>query len=109
MTSKTNMLFQQESRSYAVELATSLGKRIGKLKIDFFEDHFSGILSLMKADNPIHGQRLEDGTCILNGTIRTMMNTYPFEGEGFIQPERIELLLHCAGVNLPLLGIKEKE
>ncbi len=40
MTSKTNTLSQQESRSYAVELATSLGKRIGKLKIEFFEDHF---------------------------------------------------------------------
>ena len=45
----------------------------------------------------------------MDGSIRTRMNTYPFAAEGLMLPERIELLLRCAGFSLPLCGTRKEE
>lgn len=98
-----------EARTYDIELSTLLGKRAGSLGLRISGAQFSGILRLMKAETPVHGHLLEDGMCRVSGSIRIRMNTYPFEGEGMLLPERIELLLRCAGLSLPLRGSRKEE
>lgn len=96
-------------RIYAVELSTLLGKRMGNLTLNFFGDRFDGVLSLMKAENPVYGHMLDANRCQLTGSIRTRMNSYPFEAEGTLMPEKLDLTLHCAAFNLPLHGNRKEE
>ena len=109
MASASKTLPAPESRTYDIELSTLLGKRIGSLGLQISGKQFSGILHLMKAENPVHGHLLEGGMCRIIGSIRTRMNTYPFEGEGLLLPESIELLLRCAGLSLPLRGSRKEK
>ena len=98
-----------EERVYDVELITLLGKRIGTLGLKIAGGQFSGLLWLMKAENQMQGSIAPDGHCCLRGSIRTRMATYSVEGEGLLLPERMELLLRCAGVSLPLRGTRKEE
>ena len=109
MANESKALPKPETRVYAVELSTLLGKRTGSLNLQFSGERFSGVLSLMKAENPVHGLVSREGLCGMNGSIRTRMNTYPFTAEGLMLPERVELLLRCAGVSLPLCGTRKEE
>lgn len=104
MANTAKALPEPEMRIYDVELSTLLGKRTGSLKLQF-----SGVLSLMRAENPVHGQVSREGLCSMDGSIRTRMNTYPFAAEGLMLTERIELLLRCAGFSLPLCGTRKEE
>ncbi len=98
-----------ETRMYRVELRTMLGQRVGSLMLHMSSGSFLGILSLMRSDNPVRGQVSADGRCTLSGSIRTRVSTYPMTGEGLLFPERLELLLHCAGIYLPLQGKRREE
>ena len=109
MANTAKALPEPEMRIYDVELSTLLGKRTGSLKLQFSGERFSGVLSLMRAENPVHGQVSREGLCSMDGSIRTRMNTYPFAAEGLMLPERIELLLRCAGFSLPLCGTRKEE
>lgn len=99
----------EETRMYRVELWTLLGRRAGSLMLHMSSGCFSGMLSLMRSDNPVRGQVSADGRCTLSGSIRTRVSTYPMTGEGLLFPERLELLLHCAGMSLPLQGKRREE
>lgn len=99
----------EETRMYRVELWTLLGRRAGSLMLHMSSGCFSGMLSLMRSDNPVRGQVSADGRCTLSGSIRTRVSTYPMTGEGLLFPERLELLLHCAGMYLPLQGKRREE
>ena len=90
MASAAKTLRAPESRTYDIELSTLLGKRIGSLGLQISGKQFSGILHLMKAENPVHGHLLEGGMCRIIG-------------------ESIELLLRCAGLSLPLRGSRKEE
>ena len=83
----------QEVRTYDVELTTLLGKRSGSLGVRLSGECFSGVLRLMKQENPVQGQLSPDGQCRLTGSIRTRMGAYPFEGEGHLLPECLEMIL----------------
>lgn len=98
-----------ETRSYDVELNTALGKRCGQLKLQLSEGSLSGVLYLMKSENPIRGSVLADGTCSLTGSIRTRMGVYPFDGKGLLRSERIEAQLRCRGESLSLRGTRREE
>ena len=50
-----------------------------------------------------------DGQCRLTGSIRTRMGAYPFEGEGHLLPECLEMILRCGGFPLPLRGNRREE
>ncbi len=99
----------EETRMYRVELWTLLGRRAGSLMLHMSSSCFSGMLSLMRSDNPVRGQVSADGRCTLSGSIRTRVSTYPMTGKGLLFPERLELLLHCAGMYLPLQGKRREE
>ena len=98
-----------ETRIYDVELGTPLGKRSGSLGVSIWEGRLFGLLSLMRAENPVQGQVDPEGRCRLSGSIRTRMNAYSFEGEGRLLPECVELMLRCAGIALPLRGKRREE
>ena len=99
----------QEVRTYDVELTTLLGKRSGSLGVRLSGECFSGVLRLMKQENPVQGQLSPDGQCRLAGSIRTRMGAYPFEGEGHLLPECLEMILRCGGFPLPLRGNRREE
>lgn len=98
-----------ETRIYTVELQTLLGKRDGWLKLQLLGDCLTGVLSLMKAENPVQGKITADGMCRLSGSIRTRIGAYAFEGDGISVPDRIEMLLRVKGVSLPLRGVRREE
>ncbi len=108
MTRSFQTLSAPEFRIYDVELSTPLGKRSGSLRLSVFGARFCGTLDLMKAENAIRGQTSNDGSCRVTSSIRTRMSTYRFEGEGRILPERIELLLRCGSIKLPLRGTRKE-
>lgn len=108
MTRSFQTLSAPEFRIYDVELSMPLGKRSGSLRLSVFGARFCGTLDLMKAENAIRGQTSNDGSCRVTGSIRTRMSTYRFEGEGRILPERIELLLRCRSIKLPLRGTRKE-
>ncbi len=98
----------EQKRVYDVEMSTLLGRRRGSLELSICNGLLSGILQLMKAENPVCGTLGENQQCTLSGNIRTRMGNYPFEGEGRMDLEKIDLMLRCAGLNLPLHGIRKE-
>lgn len=98
-----------ETRIYDVELSTLLGKRVGSLGLQICGECLSGVLKLMKAENLVQGRLFENGACSLTGSLRTRMNNYSFTGEGLLLPERMDMLLRCAGITLPLRGTRREE
>ncbi len=98
-----------ETRIYDVELSTLLGRRCGSLGVSILEGRLFGLLNLMKAENPVQGVVDSEGRCRLTGSIRTRMSAYPFEGEGRLLPECVELMLRCAGITLPMRGTRREE
>ncbi len=72
----------EETRMYQVELWTLLGRWAGSLMLHMSSGCFSGILSLMRSDNPVRGQVSAGGRCTLSGSIRTRVSTYPMTGGG---------------------------
>lgn len=109
MESSNKTLPASESRIYDVELSTRLGKRIGQLLLQLSGERITGIFHIMKSDNQIQGQFLENGLCTLKGSIRTLGGVHPFEGTGRILPESIEARLNCMGDSLPLMGTRKPE
>ncbi len=77
--------------------------------MSILEGRLFGLLSLMKAENPVQGVVDAEGRYRLSGSIRTRMSAYPFEGEGLLLPESVELMLRCAGITLPLRGTRREE
>lgn len=98
-----------EVRTYRVELSTLLGKRGGQLRLFLSDGRLSGVLRLMKAEPPVQGYVLADETCSLKGSVCTRVGVYPFEGEGLLSPEHIEIQMRVKGVTLPLRGTREEE
>lgn len=98
-----------ETRIYDVELNTLLGKRSGNLGVSIFDGRLFGLLNLMKVENPVQGAADFQERCRLSGSIRTRVNACPFKGEGRLLPERVELMLRCAGITLPLHGTRREE
>lgn len=98
-----------ETRIYTVELHTPLGRRAGWLKLQLLGEAISGVLSLMKSENPVQRRISADGMCRLTGSIRMRIGAYAFEGDGISAPDRIEMLLRVKGVSLPLRGVRREE
>lgn len=94
---------------YEVEFGTMLGIRRGLLDLHLTGEKLSGALKLMNAENAVVGRVTPNGTCSLSGSIQSRMNAYPFEGEGVVSPERVDLMLRCAGDALPLRGARKED
>jgi len=78
---------------YSVLLHTPLGQRSGKLEVQINGDRSSGILHILNRSEPFFGRIDEDGTCRFKGRLVTLIRTIPYQAEGRITKEAVELSL----------------
>ena len=78
---------------YNVMLHTPLGQRCGTLEIQRSGRTASGILHILKQSEPFSGSIEADGTCCFKGQLVTLTRTIPYQAEGRITKETVDLSL----------------
>lgn len=78
---------------YSVLLHTPLGQRSGTLEIRFNGSQSVGILHILNRSEPISGRIGDDGSCCFQGQLVTLTRTIPFQAEGRITKETVDLSL----------------
>lgn len=79
---------------YAVTMDVPLGKRSGLLNFTVTENRLKGFVTIFAETLPI-----ADGQCVGNrisfsGKMKTMLNSFGYEANGFANRNKIELLFH---------------
>ena len=91
---------------YDVILHTEIGERIGSAAVRIHENQVSGILTLLNRTEHFKGSVAQDGTCRLSGKMISLMREIPFEAQGSITAQNMELTLYAARGSYTLTGIR---
>ena len=91
---------------YDVILHTEIGERIGSAVVRIHENKVSGILTLLNRTEHFTGSVAQDGTCRLSGKLISLMREIPFEAQGSITAQDLELTLYAARGSYTLTGIR---
>jgi len=78
---------------YSVLLHTPLGQRSGKMEIRINGSQSSGVLHILNRSEPFTGSIDADGICRFKGQLVTRMKTIPYQAEGQLTKETVNLSL----------------
>lgn len=78
---------------YDVQLHTPLGKRSGKLEVKINGSYASGVLHILNRSEPFEGEIDPSGQCRFAGKLVTLTRTIPYQAEGRITEDVVELYL----------------
>ena len=90
---------------YDVILHTEIGKRKGRADVRIHGTRISGILTLLNKSEQFTGSIEQDGTCRLQGKLVSLLREIPFEAEGMVTMQQLELTLHAAQGSYRLTGV----
>lgn len=89
---------------YKVTLQTPIGERYGRMTVTTDHGRIEGVLAILKEAAPFHGKICEDGSCVLNGELFTLMRTIIYEATGRIEEQYLHLVLKGQEESLELFG-----
>lgn len=92
---------------YHVVMKTTMGKKYGTLRLYINKSVLSGSISILGKNNEIHGVIQSDGSCRFSGELLTPMRCMKFWADGFIEEERVNLLIHSDTFLFPVSGERE--
>lgn len=93
---------------YDIVLRTEIGDRKGKLMLQVENNILQGILEVLGYALPCSGIVNSDGNSIVQGKIRTFMNTYEYIGSGRIDRDSVDLFLKSGKKRFRMLGTAVK-
>lgn len=76
---------------YTVTLSVPLGTRDGKLCLQEDNGKVTGWLEVMNHRNPLSGTLSQDGTILLEGKIKTLINSIDYTASGTLCENKISL------------------
>ena len=79
---------------YDIVLQTPLGEKKGIVSLDINNARVCGCLSILGKENAFTGDIDINGRCNLNGYIETIVSTFQYTAEGYINNEIINLTLY---------------
>jgi hypothetical protein len=82
------------SFQYEIVLSTSIGDKKGIITINTVQDKLEGNLIIMKHKNYFCGTIKPNGSCEISGSIRTLIGTVDYHGEGYIDQQTVTLILN---------------
>lgn len=95
---------------YDITLNTELGEKNGTL-VRYTEKGYGtehGIINILGETNPFYAFADPNGKYSLSVTLKTLMGERQFEGEGYVYPDKLEILLRSMRTNCLMCGtIKE--
>lgn len=93
---------------YEIVLSTPIGDRKGVLSIKIDNDRLEGVLSVLEQNNDVSGRINTEGICFMEGGIKTIVQTIPFQAEGELNDQSIHLVLHTVKDNMMIIGQSKK-
>lgn len=82
------------NKKFDIALHTPIGTRKGFMNIKVKDKEIEGILHILKQSVPFKGVIEPSGKCSLSGNLITLMNTIPYKASGYMNDEKIELLMN---------------
>lgn len=89
---------------YSVSVMTPLGRKNGKLEITINKENIEGFLELLGQRNKLVGTVELDGSCKLSGSIITANRVFEYTADGYIDKQRVSLLLTGSKYSYNLSG-----
>lgn len=80
--------------TYHIVMQTPLGEKKGIIHLNINIDRVTGCLNILGKENVFTGEIDIDGKCNLNGSIETIVSTFTYAAEGYIDKETINLTLY---------------
>ena len=95
---------------YDITLTTEIGSKSGTLvrctDEGFGSEH--GSINILGETNPFYASADPNGKYSFSATLKTLMGERRFEGEGYVYPDKLEILLRSKRNNCLMCGtIKE--
>lgn len=89
---------------YRITMATPIGARHGKLRLDREDNRLHGTLELLAHSEPFSGSIDADGHCTIRGCLVTLMRSMAYTATGCISDQAFELLLQGDRHVFPITG-----
>ena len=95
---------------YDVRLLTPVGKRKGIMTVRKENDRVYGTLDIFSHSESFDGSLSSEGSCIITGTVKTLMRTINYIASGFINGSELSLTVtdKNSGTAYSLDGISRK-
>ncbi len=93
--------------TYSIILDTPMGLKKGTL-IRYTEESSnseSGYIEILDEKNPYLANVEPNGKCYISGTLKTLVSSYDFHGDGYIYPHKLEITLYDGKTRLLMQGI----
>lgn len=95
---------------YTITLTTEIGSKSGTLE-RYTENGYGsehGIINVLGETNPFYAFADPNGKYNVSVTLKTLMGDRRFDGEGYVYPDKLEILLRSMRTNCLMCGtIKE--
>lgn len=96
----------EETRTYKIQMKTSIGPRYGFLSCQMASGKITGELDILKHIEPFEGKTDEMGNCEFSGQILTLMWTIKYTATGVITDDTVDLALKSEQGNFHITGEK---
>lgn len=80
--------------TYDIVMQTSFGERDGAVHLNIDNNRVDGCLNILGKENVFIGEISIDGKCILSGSIETIVSTFEYTAEGYMDKKIINLTLY---------------
>ncbi|MGN1192489.1 MAG: hypothetical protein ACI4S0_07425 [Dorea sp.] len=89
---------------YDIMLETQLGDKSGELMFQIDGNSIEGVCTVLGFSVPCRGMIDQKGNCTLTGQIKTFMTTYDYIGAGYVDHDRVDLVLNSGKKRFYLTG-----
>ncbi|MGN0553166.1 MAG: hypothetical protein ACI4I1_07275 [Oscillospiraceae bacterium] len=92
---------------YSITLQTQLGEKNGILTRCAAQNCGCerGFIEILGEKNPYTAKIEPNGKCSMNGTLKTIVSKYKFQGDGYIYPDKLEITLQDGKNSLLMQGV----
>lgn len=97
---------KNQTRAYALEMQTPLGRRRGALKLNLMGGSVSGELTLFTRTAPIQNGHRQGDTITFQGEMKILLEALPYQARGILQEDSLELEITTARGHYPVRGIR---
>ncbi|MGN0638516.1 MAG: hypothetical protein ACI4J0_09095 [Huintestinicola sp.] len=92
---------------YTITLDTQMGVKKGILT-RYAEKTLgseSGYIEILGEKNPYLAKIEPNGKCSMSGTLKTLVSNFDFRGDGYIYPDKLEIILRNGKSSLLMQGV----
>ena len=100
---------ENQTRAYALEMDTPLGKRRGVLKLNLRDDSVSGELTLFTRTAPIQNGHRQGDSLTFQGEMNILVGVLPYQARGILREDSLEMEITTARWHYPVRGVRTEK